>query len=348
MKKSSFLHLLPIPLLLLLLLLLAMTSMCEASAGDRDERYRQCVSQCVVLKCEPDQARGGAMARRYLYRQGFVATVEDEEWAAGWAERLLGWSCDENCRYECAHKNAATRRSGGERPAQYHGKWAFTRVLGVQELFSTVFSVLNAVPHLLFLSHARAPLQPHSSSRLLFHWRSWAAMGLNAWFWSAVFHSRDTAFTEKMDYFSAYLLIVWGLWVAIVRTLDVRGVRSQALVLAALLAWYGCHVGYLSIVRFDYGYNMQVNVATAVLASVFWLAWLSLHRERPYARLYLCAILGVYPMSLLELLDFSPVLGLVDAHALWHLSTVPFCFLTYAAVKADLSFPEESETHKTA
>jgi hypothetical protein len=37
----------------------------------------------------------------------------------------------------------------------------------------------------------------------------------------------------------------------------------------------------------------------------------------------------------LELLDFPPLLQAVDAHALWHLSTVPIAYLYYRFQRED-------------
>lgn len=73
-----------------------------------------------------------------------VAPVAGE---LSWLQSALRWDCQENCRYECMIENRQLRRSNGEQAVQYMGKWAFTRVLGVQELFSSLFSFLNGLPY---------------------------------------------------------------------------------------------------------------------------------------------------------------------------------------------------------
>jgi len=39
---------------------------------------------------------------------------------------------------------------------------------------------------------------------------------------------------------------------------------------------------------------------------------------------------------LLEVLDFPPAGGLLDAHALWHAATVPLAYLFYGFVEGDV------------
>ena len=52
-------------------------------------------------------------------------------------------------------------------------------------------------------------------------WVGYCVCGVNAWVWSAVFHTRDTVLTERMDYFSAALLNFAGAFCALVRVLEV-------------------------------------------------------------------------------------------------------------------------------
>lgn len=38
---------------------------------------------------------------------------------------------------------------------------------------------------------------------------------------------------------------------------------------------------------------------------------------------------------LLEVLDFPPLLGILDAHSLWHAATAPLAYLFYSFVEGD-------------
>ena len=52
-------------------------------------------------------------------------------------------------------------------------------------------------------------------------------------------------------------------------------------------------------------------------------------RRRRYVWKCVAAVVWGSCTVMLELLDFPPILWLVDAHALWHLSTVPIPLLWY-------------------
>ena len=54
--------------------------------------------------------------------------------------RLLGWNCDADCKYRCAHTMQAMRAAEGLKPAKYFGKWSFARVWG-RGLHSSTFEL---------------------------------------------------------------------------------------------------------------------------------------------------------------------------------------------------------------
>ncbi|CAE8713892.1 unnamed protein product [Polarella glacialis] len=108
--------------------------------------------------------------------------------------------------------------------------------------------------------------------------------------------------------------------------------------LSPILAFWGLHIGYLSFVWFDYEHNMKVAVALGVCAGVSWVVWFLRHMDewRSFSWKVPLVILGPAVALPLELLDFPPFWGLVDAHSLWHLCTVPVQFLIYDVVRAKM------------
>ena len=91
---------------------------------------------------------------------------------------------------------------------------------GMQEVVSVVTSLLNLAAHLhgsfrLALAVRQAP----GSYQHTFAWVVFAAASVNAWLWSAVFHSRDTELTERLDYTAAFTVVVCACFTAIQRML---------------------------------------------------------------------------------------------------------------------------------
>ena len=126
-------------------------------------------------------------------------------------------------------------------------QWPFTRILGIQEPASVIFSVFNFIAHYVMIRQFRREVRRNSPMYWL--WHAYALVSarfplanfvwlpdqyyifntllifcvvflqvcLNCWFWSCVFHTRDTPFTEKMDYFSAFSAVLFSFYAMIVR-----------------------------------------------------------------------------------------------------------------------------------
>ena len=212
---------------------------------------------------------------------------------------------------------------------QYHGKWPFHRFMGMQEPFSVFFSLLNFLAHYNGLSKIRDKMPPRYSLRPFYVVLSY--IGMVSWVFSMVFHSRDFNLTEKMDYFAAGASVLYGLYYTPVRLFRLDQNRPPVkrtllrlwTIVCVLL--YIAHVSYLTFWRWDYTYNMAANVATGVVHNVLW-SWFSVHRyqklKKPWAAWPGLIVAWVVMAMSLELLDFPPLKGMLDAHSLWHLGTV--------------------------
>lgn len=67
---------------------------------------------------------------------------------------------------------------------------------------------------------------------------------------------------------------------------------------------------------------------------LWWLCWCWQNRRTlPYWWKCGLVVMLLHGLALLELLDFPPLLWVLDAHAVWHLSTIPVHFLFYRFVK---------------
>jgi hypothetical protein len=71
---------------------------------------------------------------------------------------------------------------------QYYGKWPFWRLAGMQEPASVAFSVANLLMHVLGADWLRRGVHPAHPMKPFY--LTWAYLNINAWVWSAVFHTR--------------------------------------------------------------------------------------------------------------------------------------------------------------
>jgi hypothetical protein len=152
--------------------------------------------------------------------------------------------------------------------------------------------------------------------------------GLASWVFSSIFHTRDFDITEKADYFAAGASVLYGLYFAPIRIFRLEKPQFVSLLKTwtlICLAIYIAHVCYLTLWSWDYTYNMAFNVLLGIIQNLLW-SWFSITRYRKLKRTWaawpgLIVAWIVVAMSL-ELLDFPPIIGLLDAHALWHAGTI--------------------------
>ncbi|XP_054623006.1 post-GPI attachment to proteins factor 3 isoform X2 [Dunckerocampus dactyliophorus] len=166
----------PVAVVVVVLLLMSATTV-HSSQGDKEPVYRDCVKQCVQTNCT------GARLRWYQ-------TAQPQYMA------LTGWTCRDDCRYECMWTTVGLYQAGGYRVPQFHGKWPFARFLCFEEPASALASLLNGLACLLMLLRYRSTVPRQSP---MFHTiNAFSLVSLNAWFWSTVFHTRDTFLTENV------------------------------------------------------------------------------------------------------------------------------------------------------
>ncbi|KAI9796203.1 MAG: hypothetical protein M1833_006454 [Piccolia ochrophora] len=294
--------------ILLVALFVLLFQVSNASTGDQLPEFKNCVKICKKVNCN-----NGHKLPLHL--------------------RLLLWDCPSQCDYTCQHiitdQRTAQRPTMADPIVQYHGKWPFRRVLGMQEPFSVLFSLLNLLAHQYGLNRVREAIPARYPLRR--YYLAFGYFGLASWVFSMLFHTRDFDATEKLDYFAAGASVLYGLYYAPVRIfrLDERSPRWKP---AALRWWtilcvalYVAHISYLTLWSWDYTYNMAANVVVGTIQNLLW-SWFSITRYRrlkkPWAAWPGLIVAWIVMAMGLELLDFPPLGGMVDAHSLWHLGTV--------------------------
>ncbi|KAF2687070.1 Mn2+ homeostasis protein Per1 [Lentithecium fluviatile CBS 122367] len=280
----------------------------HASLGDRLPEFKECLKTCGEANCGDDATHIP------LHR------------------RLLLWDCPAECDYSCQHivtEQRLAREIPYMQPVyQFHGKWPFYRFMGMQEPFSVIFSLFNYLAHHWGMTQLREKVP--ASYPLRKYYMMMGYFGLASWAFSMIFHTRDFNITERLDYFAAGACVLYGLYYTPIRIFRLD--RKDPMKQSVLRLWttfcmllYTLHVLYLSLWSWDYTYNMAANVSVGVTHNLLWSAF-SYVQYRKLGRLWAMwpglIVAWVIMVMSLELLDFPPWKGMIDAHSLWHLGTV--------------------------
>lgn len=281
------------------------------SNGDYSSYYQSCLERYLEKNCSNDEK-----LNRFENKQPFYL-------------KLLGWNCIEECKYECMWKTVEYFQKLNYQVPQFYGKWPFIRILGIQEPISTLASILHFIINIYMLKRLKKEIS--SKAKLKYLWIGFNYMNLITWFWSTVFHTRDYRFTEMMDYYCAFIMVVYSCVAFFIRYITYNNkIKSKNLliysiiILSCLFVIY--HIYYLSFVHFDYGYNMKVNIVVGLLNSLCWLTssiYEYKFKKLKYTWRCIFAILIIIVTTILfEVNDFKPILWLADGHAMWHLTTI--------------------------
>lgn len=122
----------------------------EASRGDEEPVFVSCVANCERTSCRGEHAKSPTLHLRSVGshlppttspRQLLSLTpacVLCWVWGFGVA-RLMGWTCEENCRYECMHQVSDMKDERGEQLVCTRGLLSFP-----PQQWSTCHLTINA------------------------------------------------------------------------------------------------------------------------------------------------------------------------------------------------------------
>lgn len=166
-------------------------------------------------------------------------------------------------------------------------------------------------------------------------WVAYYGISLLAWAASAVFHARDVPLTEKADYMLADAFILWGCLTAALRVSGQEQRSRWVPLLGAASAAYTWHWHCMLTQLFDYGFNVLLCIVLGALQSLMWGVWVGRVRHVARRRMW-CFLALINAATLLEVLDFAPWWGLVDAHALWHAATALLSYVFWGFLRQDV------------
>lgn len=314
----------------LLIIYLIYINKINASIGDNSPVYGECMSKCWFRNCT---TRSGSV--KYANKTRFDLNQP-------YYLKLLGWDCTSECKYMCMWKTVELYIQVHNYVPQFYGKWPFVRIWGVQEPVSAFASILNFASNVYMIRVMHRNIYTRTPFKTL--WYLFSLISLNTWICSTIFHTRDTPLTEKMDYFSAFGFVLFQFNCFFVRVLKLEINNSlpklflMYLINFVSLLYFIYHVYYLGFVKFDYGFNMKVNIGIGALNSICWIYW-SMNRYFNLNLNYVwrCgfSVLLFDLLMILEVFDFSPFLWSIDSHGLWHLTTAVIPIFWYKFIIDD-------------
>lgn len=181
-------------LYLLPLCLIVIATTCTtayASTGDRSDAFQRCLNKCTTQSCTAtanDGRRGRSSDSNTNNHNDTPKSPSRAQQTLPLALRLTRWTCADDCKYTCMHTLTDFALESGVRVEQFYGKWPFWRFAGMQEPASVAFSVANLLMHVLGADWLRRGIHPAHPMRPFY--LTWAYVSINAWIWSAVFHTR--------------------------------------------------------------------------------------------------------------------------------------------------------------
>lgn len=281
--------------------------------------FRRCMRTCVE-GCRPSAA----------------AAVQPASGAPlPWSDRLFWRTCGDACDYECMWSTVGVMEHHGVGLYKFHGKWPFVKVLGVTEPLSMLFSVANLAPHVLYLARHRRRFAP-SGYRHGWLWLVDGGLASAAWASAAVYHVLNRPWSERLDHYTAFVFLLFDAFAACVRVADwgAAGTRVAAGVGVAVLGAHGA-----AMAATDWRHELLVAFAGAavVVGSGAWIGWAAWRRPPHWRHIVACRAAGLAFASL-EVLDFPPLLYLLDAHALCHLLTAPLQVAWYRMLCVDAGY----------
>lgn len=296
-----------------------------ASVGDRSPFYQKCIERCRIVNCTDDGQNYVGFNKQPIYL------------------KILAWSCLDDCKYNCMWDTVDEFQQRGWKTPQFHGKWPFIRLLGIQEPASVVFSLLNLYIHFEMIQKFHREVRPDSP--LYWLWFMYCMICCHAWLWSSIFHARDFPLTELLDYSCAFSIVLVNCYVMLVRVFRYFLPRFILIIMSVFfLAFFANHAAYLSSGKFDYAYNMQLNILVGTFTAICWFIWSVIKRfKQPYV--WKCAMYVALTglVLLLEVVDRPPIFYVFDYHSLWHLTTAPLVFLIYSFAIDDCKYLRKVE-----
>ncbi|EMG46515.1 PER1 Protein PER1 [Candida maltosa Xu316] len=260
------------------------SSLALASPGDDLYAFQDCIYQCEQITCRQnpyhliqEEHREALSRNPHFEFKYYNGNWQFDPMPLPFHLRLLGWNCESNCDYQCQRVITAERVRHNEEIYQFHGKWPFLRIFGIQELVSVIMSLGNLYVNYLGFKKVMTIFGNSSiPSNLKYQFVNiliTQIITMLAWIFSSIFHTRDYLLTEHLDYYFAGLTVLSQFHALGARYFKLY--RHERIIyrwMFALLciAAYGYHFHRL-YTDWSYTYNMRANITVGLIQNVFYI-----------------------------------------------------------------------------
>lgn len=201
-----------------------------------------------------------------------------------------------------------------------NGRWGFQPLLGMNEFFSSTFSLINLFVNIYSYHKSLRPKLGNdhiSNMYMVQHYIS-----NFAFFFSFLFHIHENSFTRHCDYFFAFLVLTYALFVSFVRVLRIFIVVGPTLlsnIRSLFIIYYSYHVHRMLNIEFDYAYNKIACVIVVTLTFINHTIIFTRYRHLPHSKNIVFFTVLFSIAGFIEIQDIPPYAYLIDSHAMWHL-----------------------------
>ncbi|KAF9764340.1 Post-GPI attachment to proteins factor 3 [Nosema granulosis] len=206
------------------------------------------------------------------------------------------------------------------RNVKRNGRWGFRPLLGMNEFFSSTFSLINLFVNIYSYHKTLRPRLGNdhiSNMYVIQHYIS-----NFAFISSFLFHVHENTVTRYLDYFFAFLVLTYALYVSFVRVIRIfmyvgRGFNNN--LKSLFVAFYSYHVYRMLNIEFDYAYNKLACILIVTFIFINHFIIYVRYRNMPHSKNILFFTLLFFIAGMIEIQDIPPYAYLVDSHAMWHL-----------------------------
>jgi len=221
--------------------------------------------------------------------------------------QLIELDYEDLCNYGCIEVITQKRLSNHHPVYKYHGHWPFIRYFGLEEPASCIFSLMNVIPHLLYIlgvirtaatiidgsmggwTYSSSSSSSSSRSATINKMRGkghhymtpwiilYATTSCIAFTCSTIYHAKKTIEHTKYDLISALLFITTGLFIAIRRILlstycSLTTLLSIFIIIYGLLFSWRAYYMMQGLITFSN--HMSWSISIVAITTILWMYWI--------------------------------------------------------------------------